>query len=252
MERKTKTALTIISLSLVFIVSATFSFHLYPENSGITSYSENNETISHPENSTFDNLVLGENSKGSVSREGPYGDMNSPVKIAYIVGVHPLESKSHQAMVDTIKSQNNTLERCYYIYFVNVTADADDYGTGRMNGQLLAKDYVVPDIKKEKFDLAIDVHSNVGNWDESWFIFAPVKGSEAEKIALQITEKLPWLEYYVPPNPTSPQYVTQPLIKAGIPAVIYEAYVQDSLEVMKQRADEFVKTVDGMEIGNRK
>jgi predicted deacylase len=164
------------------------------------------------------------------------------------VGVHPNESKSHNALYEALKAEDKSLNKCYYIYKVNVTSDANIYSDGRMNGQLLAQEFVVPDIKKEKFDLVIDVHSNVGNWAENRFIFSPVTGSSAEKIAYQIRDQLPWLTYYVPPNPTSPAYVTTPLIEAGIPAVIYETYVQDSYELMRQHASELIKVVDKLQL----
>ncbi|MDP1552495.1 MAG: hypothetical protein Q8M06_05750, partial [Methanobacteriaceae archaeon] len=126
--------------------------------------------------------------------------------------------------------------------------DAEIYNKGRMNGQLLANKYVVADIKKEKFDLVIDVHSNKGGWEKKWFIFSPIKGDYSETIAQNINNNISWLTYYDPPNPTSPEYVTIPLIKSGIPAIIYEIYTYDSDIKSKEQADEFVSVVDNMTI----
>ncbi len=237
MERKTTVAVIIIVIFLVFITSLAATFYLTPNKTEVIN-------SSNLQNTSPNTIVLGQDNAGRVSRMGPYGNVNSNVKIAYIVGVHPNESKSHQALVESLKTQDKSLEKCYYIYQVNVTAGADIYSTGRMNGQLMAQKFVLPDIKDQKFNLAVDVHSNVGNWAETRFIFSPVSGSGAEKIAHQIKDQLPWLKYYIPPNPTSPSYVTQPLIEAGIPAVIYETYVQDSYEVMRQHASELVNVVD--------
>lgn len=240
MERKTRIIIIISSLSLIFITSMVASYYLIP--------TEMAEPSSSSENLSANTVVLGENEKGKVSKEGPYGNVKSRTKIAYIIGVHPQETKSHAAVRESVKNQDKSLDKCYYIYQVNVTADADDYVKGRMNGELLAQSLVVPDIKNEKFDLAIDVHSNVGNWKESRFIFSPLPGGEAENIAYTIKDQLPWLEYYIPPYPTSPPYVTRPLTEAGIPALIYETYFQDSYEIMRQHADELVKTVDKLDI----
>ena len=103
-------------------------------------------------------------------------------------------------MVQSISDHNKTLKYCYYVYKVNVTQNADNYNIGRMNGQLLANKFVVPDIEKQKFQLTIDVHSNVGNWVETRCLFAPVNGTKAETIAMNIKNQLPWLTYYVPPD----------------------------------------------------
>jgi hypothetical protein len=235
MKRKNITILLIIVLFFLFVATATVSFNLSPSKTTIENHSLSTE-------------VLGSISYGQVVKEGPYGNTSSNVKIAYIVGVHPLESQAHQAMVESITEHNSTLKYCYYIYRVNVTENADNYNIGRMNGQLLANKFVVPDIEKQKFQLVIDVHSNVGNWAETRFLFAPVNNSTAESIAMNIKNNLPWLTYYVPPDPTSPAYVTVPLINAGIPAIVYETYHNDSYETIKNHANEFVLTVDNITI----
>ena len=236
MKRRNKTIMLAIGLLFfLFIATATITFNLYPSK---TTLNTNSTSID----------VLGSTSYGNVLKEGPFGNTSSKVKIAYIVGVHPLESDAHQAMVNSITEHNNSLKYCYYIYRVNVTENADNYNIGRMNGQLLANKFVVPDIEKQNFQLAIDVHSNVGNWAETRFIFSPVNGTKAESIGMNIKSKLPWLAYYVPPDPTSPSYVTIPLINTGTPAIVYETYHNDSSTMIKNHADEFLVAVDNLTI----
>jgi hypothetical protein len=225
------TIILIVSFIFLFIATATVSFNLYPSKTTV-----NSNTISME--------MIGNTSYGNVIKEGPFGNISSKVKIAYIVGVHPLEYEAHQAMIRSIIDHNNTLKYCYYVYRVNVTENADNYNIGRMNGQLLANKFVVPDIEKQKFQLTIDVHSNVGNWAETRFLFSPINGTKAKSIAMNIKNQLPWLTYYVPPDPTSPSYVTIPLINAGIPAIVYETYHNDSYTTIKTHADEFLLTVD--------
>ena len=111
-------------------------------------------------------------------------------------------------------------------------------------GQLLAKNYVVPDIIQNHFQLAIDVHSNAGNYNETLFVFSPVENNSATTIAQSITNQLSWLKYYVPPDPTSPSYVTIPLNEAGIPAIVYETYDYDPYNTIKEHAGEFIEKVD--------
>jgi hypothetical protein len=189
---------------------------------------------------------LGATDYGYVEKLGPFGNTNSSVKIAYIVGVHPLEHDSHQAMIETLEDNNNNLNYCYYIYKVTVTRDAGNYDIGRMNGQLLANKFVVPDALNEKFNLAIDVHSNVGNWQYTKFVFSPVQGTSSESIALMVKDRLRWLAYYVPPNPTSTIYITVPLIQGGVPAFVYEVYTYDAFETVKNQAYQFLMTVNNL------
>ncbi|MGB9980133.1 hypothetical protein [Methanobacterium sp.] len=227
----------VVMLALVFSISFVISSH----------YLQNN-VVSVLATSGNDSNVLGNNELGYVVKEGPYGNKGSPVKIAYITGVHPLESESHKAIRESIENKNASLNYCYYVYKIVVTKDAEDYDKGRMNGQLLANKYAVPDIKSQNFNLAVDVHSNRGNYQETRFIFAPQDEASSRSISLAIKDKLPWMIYYNPPSQTSPQYVTIPLIKAGIPAVVYETYIKDPYNFTKEHADEFVLAVDNLKL----
>lgn len=233
---KKQSAVVILSLFILFVVVAAASFYLYPGND-----------VSSTGDSQL--KVLGTESYGKVVREGPYGNTTSKVKIAYIVGVHPKEANAHRAIRETIKNQSKSLKYCYYIYRINVTEDADNYNKGRNNGQVLARDYAVPDIVKNDFQLAVDVHSNVGNWKENRFIFTPVEKEGSKEMAMKIKSELPWLTYYVPPNPTSTQYVTVPLINGGVPSVLYETYTHEPYRTTLEHAEEFVQVVDGLDLG---
>ncbi|MBC7101332.1 MAG: hypothetical protein H5T40_06875 [Methanobacteriales archaeon] len=191
-------------------------------------------------------VVIGRTAYGVVVREGPYGNSTSPDKVVFIVGVHPLESQSHNAIIEAIRTLNRSLNKCYYIYRVNVTKDASDYEKGRLNGQLLANQYVVPDAKKMLPKLVIDVHSNKGNYFVNNFLFVPYTSTEANRIANMIKDKTSWLTIYTPPTSTSATYVTIPLIKAGIPSIIYETYAYDPYAKTLQHATQIVSIIDGL------
>jgi hypothetical protein len=223
-------------LVLIFCAAVISSFYLFPVQKATSTVP------------VFSIVVLGENEYGTVTREGPYGNASSPNRIAYVVGVHPLEYQAHNALVESLKRQDKSLKNCYYIYRINVTRDADDYDQGRANGQQLAYNYVVPDVKNSSMDLAIDVHSNEGNYQEKWFLFVPGQSEKAESIAYTIKNQTNWLTVYSPPNPTSPAYVTLPLIKAGVPAIIYETYTYESVEQTQKHADEIVSLVDQLKL----
>lgn len=223
-------------LGIVFCAAAISSFYLFPIQKATSTVP------------VFSSVVLGENEYGTVTREGPYGNASSPNRIAYIVGVHPLEYQAHNALVEALENQDKSLKNCYYVYKVNVTSDADDYDQGRANGQQLAYNYAVPYVKNSSMDLVVDVHSNEGNYQEKWFLFVPGQSEKAESIAYTIKNETNWLTVYSPPNPTSPAYVTIPLIQAGIPAIIYETYTYESVEQTQKHAGEIVSIIDQLKL----
>lgn len=223
-------------LGIVFCAAVISSFYLFPIHKATSTLP------------VFSSVVLGENEYGTVTLEGPYGNASSPNRIAYIVGVHPLEYQAHNALVEALENQYKSLKNCYYIYKVNVTSDADDYDQGRANGQQLAYNYAVPYVKNSSMDLVVDVHSNEGNYQEKWFLFVPGQSEKAESIAYTIKNETNWLTVYSPPNPTSPAYVTIPVIQAGVPAIIYETYTYESVEQTQKHAGEIVSIIDQLKL----
>jgi hypothetical protein len=227
-----------IILSLFFIASFLATLYFYNP----ISISSLNSSVT--KETSFSSVTLGATNYGSVTREGPYGNPSSPKKIAIITGVHPLEHQAHTAMVESLKTHNSTLKECYYVYKVNVTRDAQDYDKGRNNGQKLANQYIVPDIEKQGYNLAIDVHSNQGKYQKKRFLYVPLTSPTSQNTASQIVKQIRWLTIYNPPEPTSPTYVTIPLIKAGIPSMVYETYMYDPYKTTRAHADQFISVLD--------
>lgn len=194
--------------------------------------------------------VLATTENGNVTKEGPFGNPTSPVKVAYIVGVHPWEQYSHDAAVAAIKKEDKSLRYQYYIYHIYVPGGINsDYDTGRMDGQVLAENYVVPDILKGSYQLVMDIHSNKGGedyYEVSWFLNVPYPDERTQKIADQLKGKIPGITFYDPPLASSPYYVTIPIIKQGVPAIIYEAYAYDSPDTRLALAEQVLKAVDSL------
>ncbi len=191
--------------------------------------------------------ILGSTDYGYVERGGPYGNQSSPVKVVYIVGVHPLESNAHKALINAVLTNESSLRYCYYIYNVTVTKDAEDYDKGRINGQNLFYKYALPDIIAKNASLAVDVHSNRGYYQEIRFVDVPVDDSLSKSYALEMVNKTSWLTYYVPPaesGPTSGPFVSIPLIESGTPTMVYETYLYEPYELTLSHAQEFVKNLD--------
>ena len=192
--------------------------------------------------------TIGKNSIGTVTLEGPYGNANSSVKVAYILGQHPRESNAHDAIYDSLLNNSDYLNYSYYVYRINVTAESDDFEESRMNGQLLAQDYVVKDVLKNGYDLVIDIHASNGGYVQDPYIFAPVSNDTvAYEAANNVTKAINYVIYYEPASYSSPQYSTIPIDEGGIPAIVFEmrGNPDHSLET---EANQFIHIVDKLNL----
>lgn len=202
------------------------------------------------DSSSVNSQLLVKNDLGTVELLGPFGNTNSNIKIAYSIGMHPLESKAHKALFDAIIAKNSSLNYCYYIYKINVSNyNTDD--EGRMDGQLLAKDFLAPHIIKNNYDLFVDVHSNkgtvAGTYEETDFLFAAAKDEKLEVFVNKILNKMPEIVYYFPEAQSSPLYITLPVEQAGTPTINYETYSYELINRTYNLMDKFVNVVDNLD-----
>ncbi len=198
----------------------------------------------------FDSELLGKNDLGTVHIHGPFGDVNSDVKIAYVIGMHPLESKSHRALFDVLINQDN-LKYCYYLYNINANVQFSKT-EGRLEGQKLAQEFIQEEIINKKYDLFLDIHSNrgpdgPGNYEITNFVFAPGFDEISKKYASEIIKNIGDIVYYVPEHRTSPPFITEPTSNAGIPTIVYECYSYESFDKTMDLAYKLVETVDGID-----
>jgi hypothetical protein len=171
--------------------------------------------------------LLGRNDLGSVHLHGPFGDKDSKVKIAYVIGMHPLESKSHRALFEKLTSKTD-LRNCYYLYNINVNDDSSET-EGRLEGQLLAQEFIRDDIIRKEYNLFLDIHSNrgpdgPGDYQITNFIFAPGFDDKSSEYMNMIIDNMDEIVYYAPEFRSSPPYITEPTAEAGIPTLVYECY----------------------------
>ena len=196
----------------------------------------------------YDSVLIGENELGTVHLHGPFGE--SDIKIAYLIGMHPMESKAHRGLFETILNSND-LNYEYYIYKINVS-DIDNDTEGRMDGQLLAQEFVAPHIINEKYNLFLDIHSNKGlngpgTYEKTNFVFAPNFDDESSRFMNEILEDIQELVYYAPEYRTSPPYITLPVAKSGIPTIVYETYSYEEMDVTYDLSQKLVDSVDHLE-----
>ena len=205
--------------------------------------------IAQVDSTQFDSELIGENDLGSVHIHGPFGDEASDVKIAYLIGMHPLESKSHRALFDKLTSKED-LKYCYYLYNINVK-DSSTQTEGRLEGQLLAQEFVAPHIINEKYDLFLDIHSNrgpngPGDYKITNFVFAPGFDEKSTGFMDVIIGAIDEIVYYAPEFRSSPPYITEPTSNAGIPTIVYECYSYEPMEVSYGLALKLINCVDNL------
>lgn len=175
-------------------------------------------------------------------------------RIAYVVGVHPLENETHKTLLKMLPSLTD-LNYCYDIYIINVTEDIGYYGDGssddspgRQHGQDLALKYVYPQIVNGGYDLAVDIHSNVGAYPYKTFVFSPVKESKSVNYAYGVAGNSQNISYYAPDSTTSGPYLTIPLNQNGIPAFYFEEYSFASQDEKDMHMLELINSVDNLSL----
>lgn len=206
--------------------------------------------IAQVDSTEFDAELLGENDLGTVHIHGPLGNVNSNVKIAYLVGMHPLESKSHRALFEKLTSKDD-LNYCYYLYNINVF-DSNTETEGRLEGQLLAQEFVAPHIISEKYDLFLDIHSNRGSkgpgeYEITNFVFAPGFDDKSTEFMEKIIDSIDEIVYYAPEFRSSPPYITEPTSKAGIATIVYECYSYEPMDVSYDLALKLIDSVENLD-----
>ena len=195
----------------------------------------------------FKRYNLGSNDNGTVYLYKSIGNASSNVRIAYIIGVHVTENAVHKALFDELTNKSSELNYCYDIYKINVVPigkPIDDIN--RMRGQLLGRDYVVPEAIKNNYSLVVDVHSNQGGaYVITNFVFAPAQDNVSKAIATKIINDNPGLQEYFPASQTSPAYVTLPIQRSGTPTILYETYkYEDYNNVTVPYVDLLIESVD--------
>ena len=213
------------------------------------SYPEGPTSEAQVDSTQYEAVLLGENELGSVHLHGPFGDENSKIMIAYVIGMHPLESKSHRALFEKLTSKDD-LRNCYWLYNINVN-DKNSETEGRLEGQLLAQEFIRDDIITKKYNLFLDIHSNrgpngPGDYQITNFVFAPGFDEKSSEYMEKIIDDMDEIVYYAPEFRSSPPYITEPTAKAGIPTLVYECYSSEEFELTCDLAERLVDVVDSL------
>lgn len=199
-------------------------------------------------------VLVGNDSTGSVEVIKNLGNPDGK-KIAYVVGVHPLENDTHTTFLNIMPTLTD-LNYCYDVYVINVSEDFSTYGEllpddepGRQTGQDLALKYVYPQIVNGSYEVAVDVHAHGGAYgDHNTFVFSPVSGSEGEKLGQNVSASTQNVSYYDPQFTTSGPYLTVPLNENGVPAFYFEENSFISQDIKDLHMLELIKAVDNLKL----
>ena len=195
--------------------------------------------------------LIGKTKYGKVYFIGVIGNRSSKYKIAYVVGLHSMEHQIHDSLYSIMKNKVN-MKYKYYIYRIVLTNKKGSYSTLRMRGQMLAKNYIVPHAKKQKYNLVVDIHSTSGiSYKQTYFIHVPKnQHAPSMKLAKKTIKNIKSIEknskmlYWSPPTQTSPPYIHLPLIKAGTPTFVFETWSYEKKSQTNKRAKILIQAVD--------
>ena len=213
-------------------------------------YPEGPTSEAQVDSTRYESKLIGENEFGSVYIHGPFGNKDSEIRIAYLIGMHPLESKSHRALFEKLTSKSD-LKYCYYVYNINVL-DKDSESEGRDEGQIIAQEFVRDDVISNEYDLFLDIHSNrgshgPGDYQITNFVFAPGFDEKSSKYMDKIIDSMDGVVYYAPEFRSSPPFITEPTSKAGIPTIVYECYSYEKMDFTLSLAERLIDAVDNLD-----
>lgn len=171
--------------------------------------------------------TLGSNQQGYVTKDvySHYGTPNA--KIAVVTGMHPREDLATNLVPQVIKifALLNNVE--IVDYHVTVTDQPQDFDVGRVNGQALVAQYVIPDVKNSDYQLVIITHDHEQGYGEGYYIATPTHDSKSVTMGEAVHQLLPQFNYY--PGSTTKReksssisQVDRPLTNAGYPVFVYE------------------------------
>ncbi len=194
--------------------------------------------------------IIGNNSNGTVYKI-TCGNNSSNDTAIVILGVHSLESGIHNATNESIINftKDNTLSKKYIVYFIKLNfkdsgMNISDYNTNRHMGELLANDYVLPDIENYDPYIIVDVHEMENYWDLQRYVgVVDNKSDVTMEYANEISVNSSYPIYPIRGG-TSPDWVTKPLAKKGYNVILFETAQADTQHNKTLTAVDLVRTID--------
>ncbi len=179
--------------------------------------------------------VIGSDNKGYVTKEVYAPNRPNQPKIAVITGIHPREKIAISPMEALIRDYASTHDVEITDYSIHVLDQPENFTVGRNNGEGLAAQYIVPDIKKSDYKLVIIFHAHQQGYGNGFYIATPSMDNKSVALAKNVKKMLPSFSYYQSPknNPykaTSVIRVSDPIANEGYPIFVYEVPEQNTTE----------------------
>ena len=198
--------------------------------------------------------ILGKNSNGTVYKI-VCGNNSSNDTAIVILGVHSLEGGIHNATNETIMNLTKAdgLNRKYIVYFIKLNFEdsgqnTSDYNTNRHMGELLAHDYVVPDIDNYDPYIVVDVHEMEDYWEEQRYIGVLDNRSALEmEYAYRMSNYMDYPIFTINAG-TSPEWVTMPISKDNHIVILFETAQKDNKTQKMETAGILVEIIDNLPI----
>lgn len=220
---------------------------------GVATFTLNGEQQS-VENLDKHATMIGNNSNGTVYRVTCGNEFSGNTAIL-ILGVHSLEGGIHNATYETIMNftKENGLNNKYIVYFIKLNykdsgMNISDYNTNRHMGELLANEFVVPDIENYNPYIIVDVHEMEDYWDLQKYVgVVDNKSTTTMDYANRIGEDLNYPAYTIKTG-TSPEWVSIPLAQKNHNVIVFETAQNDTYYNKTLTARDLLRSIDALPI----
>lgn len=205
-------------------------------------------TANDNSNNMYNITEVGKNANGTVYKIVA-GNPNSDDTIGIILGVHPREHEIHEAVNRTIynitgENGDHNLTKKYVIYYVQVKDNLTSRDDTRAAGEELSHKFIVPNIPKDKPFLVVDIHEIDPIYEYSNFLFSLSNRTPAINNYINNISRDVGIVDFNFTEGTSPEKVTMPIANKGIPTILIETSITNSLGEKQETAEKLIESLD--------
>lgn len=199
-------------------------------------------------NNVYKATAVGENANGTVYKIIA-GDESSNETVGVILGVHPREHEIHEAVNRTIyniasEGGSHNLTKRYVVYYVQVNDNLTSREDTRSAGEELSQEFIVPNIANDKPFIVVDVHEIDPVYEYSNFLFSlSNRTPQINEYIDKIAGAMGIVDFNFTEG-TSPEKVTMPIADEGIPTILVETSITDSLSEKQKAANRLIESLD--------
>ena len=212
----------IVILAVILVMGATVALNAGTSTEQVKKdvVVENNTTNITQNVSKVSNSIIAQDNLGNVTKIGTYGNTNSTIRIAMVIGVDQRENTSN-SVIPTLESMSD-LRYAYDVYQINTTSENVDNSTENLTvvnkSRSLAYEYVFPDVARNAYNLTVDVQ---GVSDSNSFVFVPTENTRTSKGVVDFVSQNSQVVRYTPNTYNYASYISIPLINANNAAIEY-------------------------------